>query len=370
MWICPVCNRKNEENLLCCPACSFDASSNYENFNTLNSLAEGTAAISRRKESAIESTIKSSNRIDWPNVTAVAQCLWHTVVLYRDGRTAAFGDNDMDQCEVSEWNHITAIAAGGSPTGTAFTLGLHADGTVVAAGRLGISRKRISRCVSEWTNTIAIAAGGNHMVGLRSDGTVIAAGDNIHGQCEVSDWENITAIACGALHTVGLKADGTVVTTDEDYDLSDWKNITAIACGPLLTVGLRADGTIVAADDNGEYDFRDQKNIIKIACAAHLIFGLRADNTLLIINCMIDDEPETKETDTGNDDILRDCIREALEKVDISPKAEPSESAQEQKSTAEGSKKEETPQKETVDDDLLKAFRDSLMALGFAKSEE
>lgn len=97
MWICPVCNRKNEENLLCCPACSFDASSNYENFNTLNSLAEGTAAISRRKESAIESTIKSSNRIDWPNVTAVAQCLWHTVVLYRDGRTAAFGDNDMDQ---------------------------------------------------------------------------------------------------------------------------------------------------------------------------------------------------------------------------------------------------------------------------------
>ena len=126
MWICPVCNRKNEENLLCCPACSFDASSNYENFNTLNSLAEGTAAISRRKESAIESTIKSSNGIDWPNVTAVAQCLWHTVVLYRDGRTAAFGDNDMDQCEVSEWNHITAIAAGGSPTGTAFTLGLHA----------------------------------------------------------------------------------------------------------------------------------------------------------------------------------------------------------------------------------------------------
>ena len=216
MWICPVCNRKNEENLLCCPACSFDASSNYENFNTLNSLAEGTAAISRRKESAIESTIKSSNGIDWPNVTAVAQCLWHTVVLYRDGRTAAFGDNDMDQCEVSEWNHITAIAAGGSPTGTAFTLGLHADGTVVAAGRLGISRKRISRCVSEWTNIIAIAAGGNHMVGLRSDGTVIAAGDNIHGQCEVSDWEDITAIACGHWHTVGLKSDGTVVSAGDN----------------------------------------------------------------------------------------------------------------------------------------------------------
>lgn len=335
MWICPVCNRKNEENLLCCPACSFDASSNYENFNTLNSLAEGTAAISRRKESAIESTIKSSNRIDWPNVTAVAQCLWHTVVLYRDGRTAAFGDNDMDQCEVSEWNHITAIAAGGSPTGTAFTLGLHADGTVVAAGRLGISRKRISRCVSEWTNIIAIAAGGNHMVGLRSDGTVIAAGDNIHGQCEVSDWEDITAIACGHWHTVGLKSDGTVVSAgdnihgqcgisnldhpelfdeddddfywkdDEEFEDEDsneedseededdfdekfifpeeWNDITAIACGMWHTVGLKADGTVVAIGDNakGACNTRGWSRIRRIACGDHTTLGLDMDGNIL-----------------------------------------------------------------------------------------
>ena len=335
MWICPVCNRKNEENLLCCPACSFDASSNYENFNTLNSLAEGTAAISRRKESAIESTIKSSNRIDWPNVTAVAQCLWHTVVLYRDGRTAAVGDNDMDQCEVSEWNHITAIAAGGSPTGTAFTLGLHADGTVVAAGRLGISRKRISRCVSEWTNIIAIAAGGNHMVGLRSDGTVIAAGDNIHGQCEVSDWEDITAIACGHWHTVGLKSDGTVVSAgdnihgqcgisnldhpelfdeddddfywkdDEEFEDEDsneedseededdfdekfifpeeWNDITAIACGMWHTVGLKADGTVVAIGDNakGACNTRGWSRIRRIACGDHTTLGLDMDGNIL-----------------------------------------------------------------------------------------
>ena len=335
MWICPVCNRKNEENLLCCPACSFDASSNYENFNTLNSLAEGTAAISRRKESAIESTIKSSNGIDWPNVTAIAQCLWHTVVLYRDGRTAAFGDNDMDQCEVSEWNHITAIAAGGSPTGTAFTLGLHADGTVVAAGRLGINRKRISRCVSEWTNIIAIAAGGNHMVGLRSDGTVIAAGDNIHGQCEVSDWEDITAIACGHWHTVGLKSDGTVVSAgdnihgqcgisnldhpelfdeddddfywkdDEEFEDEDsneedseededdfdekfifpeeWNDITAIACGMWHTVGLKADGTVVAIGDNakGACNTRGWSRIRRIACGDHTTLGLDVDGNIL-----------------------------------------------------------------------------------------
>ena len=252
MWICPVCNRKNEEKLLCCPVCSFDASSNYENFDTLNSLAEGTAAISRRKESAIESTIKSGNGIDWQNVTAVAQCLWHTVVLYRDGRTAAFWDNDMDQCEVSDWEDITAIACG------------------------------------HW-----------HTVGLKSDGTVVSAGDNIHGQCGISnldhpelfdeddddfywdddeefeakdsneedseededdfdekfifpeEWNDITTIACGMWHTVGLKADGTVVAVGDSTkgacNVNGWSRIRRIACGNRTTLGLDMDGNILTA---------------------------------------------------------------------------------------------------------------------------
>lgn len=65
--------------------------------------------------------------------------------------------------------------------------------------------------VSEWKDIRAIACGDNHTVGLKADGTVVAVGDNFPcEQCEVSDWENITAIACGPLLTVGLKADGTV----------------------------------------------------------------------------------------------------------------------------------------------------------------
>ena len=391
MWICPVCKKDNKENKESrCRSCGFDSSCYYEEYPTISPLPGEISSVSGRNSSpiygpedmiasfddgrVIVDTGKSKRErgsaenpkeyavVKRSDIVRASVGEYHTVALLTDGTVIAAGDNSYEECEVSDWKDITEIACGQE-----HTVGLKDNGTVLVTGG-----NHLGQCeVSEWKDIRAIACGDNHTVGLKADGTVVAVGDNFPcEQCEVSDWENITAIACGALHTVGLKADGTVVTTNEDYDLSDWKNITAIACGPLLTVGLRADGTIVAADDNGEYDFRDQKNIIKIACAAHHIFGLRADNTLLIINCMIDDEPETKETDTGNDDILRDCIREALEKVDIFPKAEPSESAQEQKSTAEGSKKEETPQKETVDDDLLKAFRDSLMALGFAKSEE
>jgi alpha-tubulin suppressor-like RCC1 family protein len=38
---------------------------------------------------------------------------------------------------------------------------------------------------------VAIAAGGNHTVGLKSDGTVVAAGYNRDGQCNVSGWTDI-----------------------------------------------------------------------------------------------------------------------------------------------------------------------------------
>ena len=36
--------------------------------------------------------------------------------------------------------------------------------------------------------TPVVAAGGSHIVGLKSDGTVVATGSNTYGQCNVSDW--------------------------------------------------------------------------------------------------------------------------------------------------------------------------------------
>ena len=36
--------------------------------------------------------------------------------------------------------------------------------------------------------TPMVAAGGYHTVGLKADGTVVAVGQNDHGQCNVSAW--------------------------------------------------------------------------------------------------------------------------------------------------------------------------------------
>ena len=65
--------------------------------------------------------------------------------------------------------------------------------------------------MQDWTDIVAISAGYEHTVGLKSDGTVVAVGGNEDGQCNVQNWTDIVAISAGNKHTVGLKSDGTVV---------------------------------------------------------------------------------------------------------------------------------------------------------------
>ena len=77
-------------------------------------------------------------------------------------------------------------AAGGDVlfAGVYHTVGLKADGTVVAVGR-----KDDGRCeVGGWTDIVAVSADWYHTVGLKADGTVVAVGNNDHGQCNVEDW--------------------------------------------------------------------------------------------------------------------------------------------------------------------------------------
>ncbi len=94
-----------------------------------------------------------------------------------------------------------------------------------------------------------LAVGFYHTVGLKADGTVVAVGENTDGQCNVSTWSDIKAIDCGAYHTVGLKVDGTVVAVGRNesgqLNVSEWTDIVAIACTDYDTLGLKADGTIV-----------------------------------------------------------------------------------------------------------------------------
>jgi tetratricopeptide (TPR) repeat protein len=204
---------------------------------------------------------------------------------YRDAKMQCF----------AAWNKIAVrdtISAG-----YAHTVGLKADGTVVATMYAGDYYK--GQCkVSGWKDIIAIAAGEYHTIGLKADGTVVAVGDNDYGQCDVSDWADIVAIAAGEYHTIGLKADGTVVATtytgnyyDGQCDVSEWTDIIAIAAGDCHTVGLKADGTVVAVGENkyGECSVSRWKDIVTIATASCHTVGLKADGTVVAVGLNNDD---------------------------------------------------------------------------------
>ena len=174
------------------------------------------------------------------------------------------------QCDVSDWTDIVAVAAGDF-----HTVGLRSDGTVVAAGSNRFTQVRnpgnpdaylidevSNQCqVSDWTDIVAIAAGDFHTVGLRSDGTVVAVGYNDFHQCDVSAWTDIVAIAAGSDFTVGLRSNGKVLAAGSNNfygqcDVTGWTDVVAISAGTEFTVGLRSDGTVVAAgrSDSGQCD--------------------------------------------------------------------------------------------------------------------
>ena len=203
-----------------------------------------------------------------------------TVGLKADGTVVAVGDNGDGQCRVSGWKDISAISAGRN-----HTVGLKADGTVVAVGDNGDGQCR----VSGWKDISAISAGSWHTVGLKADGTVVAVGKNEKGQCDVSDWKDIVAVSAGTYHTIGLKADGTVMAVgsngDGQCDVSGWKDIVAISAGGLHTVGLKADGTVVAVGSNGygPCNVSGWKDIVAISAGDSHTVGLKADGTVAAV---------------------------------------------------------------------------------------
>ncbi|MFA6546133.1 MAG: cohesin domain-containing protein, partial [Limisphaerales bacterium] len=108
------------------------------------------------------------------------------------------------------------------------------------------------------SNVMAIAAGANHSLALKSDGTVVAWGDNSVGQSTVPPGLNgVVAVAAGDYHTLALKDDGTVVAWGlNGYGQSTvpagLSGVAAIAAGDYHSLALKNNGTVVAWGDNEE----------------------------------------------------------------------------------------------------------------------
>lgn len=98
---------------------------------------------------------------------------------------------------------------------------------------------------------IAIAAGDEQGVALKSDGSVVAWGHDYHGQATVpATLGTCIAVGAGEDTSYAIKTDGTIVGWGNDYyDLvSDIPagTYTSVDCGEYFAVALATDGSIVA----------------------------------------------------------------------------------------------------------------------------
>jgi hypothetical protein len=158
-------------------------------------ISDRKEAIARAEREAREAKEKSEREkqfLEAPRKQVVKYRVYiatnygHTVGLKADGTVVAVGNSEWDKCNVSYWRDIVAISANGL-----CTVGVKLDGTVVAVGQ-----NNCGECnVSSWRDIVAIAAGSFHTVGLRADGRVVAVGENEYGKCNVSSWRDIGPVS-------------------------------------------------------------------------------------------------------------------------------------------------------------------------------
>lgn len=201
----------------------------------------------------------------------------------RWSRIVAWGTNNFSQCNVpASLSNAIAVVAGAN-----HNLALRSNGTVAAWGQNASGQCSVP--VSA-TNVVAVAAGVSHSLALRADGVILAWGGNSFGQCTVPvSASNVVALAAGEFYSLALRSDGTVIVWGSNYYgqpavLASVTNVIAIAAGDSHSLALRKNRTMVAW---GQNTYRQcslpvaETNIVVVAAGPMHNLALRADGTVI-----------------------------------------------------------------------------------------
>lgn len=198
-------------------------------------------------------------------------------------QVVVWGDNSENQTDVPPGlSDVVAISAGED-----HCLAIRSDGTVTAWGSKSEGQIDVP---ANLRDVIAVDGGSDFSMALVADGTVAVWGSNDYGQADIPlGLTDITAISAGSHHCLALKSDGTVVAWGDNEDgqadvPADLENVVTIDAGDYYSLALKSDGTVVAWGSNisGETDVPEEAtNIVKIATGYGHCIATRSDGTLI-----------------------------------------------------------------------------------------
>jgi hypothetical protein len=163
-------------------------------------------------------------------------------------------------------------------------VGSLAEGTLVGWGVYPDSESpRPAQTVVPAGTFIAIAAGADHSLGMRSDGTLAGWGYNDWGQATVPAG-TFAAISGGTDHSIGLRPNGTVVGWGRNLEgqiTIPAGTFTIISAGWSHSLGVRTDGTLAGWGNNfsGQTTF-PSGTFAAVAAGGNHSLGVRSDGTL------------------------------------------------------------------------------------------
>lgn len=158
---------------------------------------------------------------EWKNIVDIDAGWRFTVGLTQEGELLFTGmiPNEMRDGYFKTkdaWKNVVEIvASGGDPKrddrGKGHVVGLTSDGHVIAIG----DNSKGQCNVKDWENITAITAGDWYTVALTNKGEVLITGENMSGSKYIDEekmniWENIQDIAAGYGQTLVVKSDGYV----------------------------------------------------------------------------------------------------------------------------------------------------------------
>ena len=154
--------------------------------------------------------------------------LWSDYDLNMESKIAAIGLKDDGtlvsegtDTNVSEYSNISSLWKGGNSL-----FAITKEGKPV---HIFGSTSYGQNNTATWENLLQIAPGSQHTVGLKADGTVVAVGSNFCGQCDVEGWTDVVSIAAGPASTTGITSDGRILMAgtlpDDVWVAMDWEAI-------------------------------------------------------------------------------------------------------------------------------------------------